>query len=94
LPKPVSVQNTCDSGRETHAEISDIRAGPPTRDDQRSRRRAGLAKGTVSRALNGYPDIAEATQLRVRRAAERMGYRPMAQAQAIRTGARARWGWC
>jgi hypothetical protein len=40
----------------------------------------------VSRALNGYPDIAEATQLRVRRAAERMGYRPMAQAQAIRTG--------
>ncbi len=46
----------------------------------------GLAKGTVSRALNGYPDIAEATQLRVRRAAERMGYRPMAQAQAIRTG--------
>jgi LacI family transcriptional regulator len=46
----------------------------------------GLAKGTVSRALNGYPDIAEATQLRVRRAAERIGYRPMAQAQAIRTG--------
>ena len=53
----------------------------------------GLAKGTVSRALNGYPDIAEATQLRVRRAAERMGYRPMAQAQAIRTG-RARSVWC
>jgi len=46
----------------------------------------GLAKGTVSRALNGYPDIAEGTQLRVARAAERMGYRPLAQAQAIRTG--------
>ncbi len=46
----------------------------------------GLAKGTVSRALNGYPDIAEATQLRVARTAERMGYRPSAQAQAIRTG--------
>ncbi|AHM02691.1 transcriptional regulator, LacI family [Roseibacterium elongatum DSM 19469] len=46
----------------------------------------GLAKGTVSRALNGYPDIAEATRLRVARAAERMGYRPLAQAQAIRTG--------
>jgi len=46
----------------------------------------GLSKGTVSRALNDYPDIAEATRLRVRRAAERMGYRPMAQAQAIRTG--------
>ncbi|MEQ8366479.1 MAG: substrate-binding domain-containing protein [Roseicyclus sp.] len=46
----------------------------------------GLAKGTVSRALNGYPDISEATRLRVGRAAEKMGYRPMAQAQAIRTG--------
>ncbi|MEJ6392328.1 substrate-binding domain-containing protein [Gymnodinialimonas sp. 2305UL16-5] len=46
----------------------------------------GLAKGTVSRALNGYPDIAETTRARVARAAERMGYRPMAQAQAIRTG--------
>ena len=46
----------------------------------------GLAKGTVSRALNGYPDIAEATRLRVARAAERLGYRPLAQAQAIRTG--------
>lgn len=46
----------------------------------------GLAKGTVSRALNGYADIAESTRLRVTRAAERMGYRPLAQAQAIRTG--------
>ncbi len=46
----------------------------------------GLTKGTVSRALNGYPDIAESTQLRVKRAAEAMGYRPLAHAQAIRTG--------
>lgn len=46
----------------------------------------GLAKGTVSRALNGYPDIAETTRHRVSRQAERMGYRPLAQAQAIRTG--------
>ncbi|MEO1239685.1 MAG: substrate-binding domain-containing protein [Pseudomonadota bacterium] len=46
----------------------------------------GLTKGTVSRALNGYPDIAEATQLRVRRQAEVLGYRPLSQAQGIRTG--------
>lgn len=45
-----------------------------------------LAKGTVSRALNGYPDIAEATRLRVRRRAEAMGYMPLSQAQGIRTG--------
>ncbi len=46
----------------------------------------GLTKGTVSRALNGYDDIAETTRLRVARTAERMGYRPMSQAQTIRTG--------
>ncbi|MEM7718583.1 MAG: LacI family DNA-binding transcriptional regulator [Pseudomonadota bacterium] len=46
----------------------------------------GVAKGTVSRALNNYPDISEATRQRVRRTAEAMGYRPLAQAQAIRTG--------
>ncbi|MEM9317935.1 MAG: substrate-binding domain-containing protein [Pseudomonadota bacterium] len=46
----------------------------------------GLTKGTVSRALNGYPDISDATRLRVERAAERLGYRPLSHAQAIRTG--------
>jgi len=46
----------------------------------------GIAKGTVSRALNNYPDISETTRQRVRRKAELMGYRPLAQAQAIRTG--------
>ena len=45
-----------------------------------------LTKGTVSRALNGYQDIAESTRLRVRRAAEHMDYRPLSHAQAIRTG--------
>ncbi|MEM1274410.1 MAG: LacI family DNA-binding transcriptional regulator [Pseudomonadota bacterium] len=45
-----------------------------------------LTKSTVSRALNGYPDIAERTQLRVRNAANELGYRPLSQAQAIRTG--------
>jgi len=49
-------------------------------------RHLSLTKGTVSRALNGYPDIAEGTRLRVRSAADRMGYRPLSQAQAIRTG--------
>ena len=46
----------------------------------------GMTKSTVSRALNGYPDIAEQTRLRVERMAEQMGYRPLSQAQAIRTG--------
>lgn len=45
-----------------------------------------LTKGTVSRALNGYPDIAETTRVRVIRAAHAMGYRPLRHAQAIKTG--------
>lgn len=46
----------------------------------------GLTKSTVSRALNGYPDIAETTRNRVKRMAQKMGYRPLATAQSIRTG--------
>lgn len=46
----------------------------------------GLTKGTVSRALNGYTDISESTRRRVLARAEAMGYRPLAPAQAIRTG--------
>lgn len=46
----------------------------------------GLTKSTVSRALNGYPDISEHTRLRVTRMAEKMRYRPLSHAQAIRTG--------
>ena len=46
----------------------------------------GLTKSTVSRAMNGYPDISEATQLRVKRMAEKMSYQPLSHAQAIKTG--------
>jgi LacI family transcriptional regulator len=46
----------------------------------------GLTKGTVSRALNGYPYISDSTRNRVMRAAEKMGYQPLSHAQAIRTG--------
>ncbi|PWJ16900.1 LacI family DNA-binding transcriptional regulator [Jannaschia seohaensis] len=46
----------------------------------------GVSKGTVSRALNGHPDISDATRLRAQKAAARLGYRPLGSAQAIRTG--------
>ncbi|WP_342078193.1 substrate-binding domain-containing protein [Yoonia sp. SS1-5] len=49
-------------------------------------RALGVTKSTVSRALNAYPDISASTQLRVRRMADKMGYRPLSHAQAIRTG--------
>lgn len=46
----------------------------------------GLTKSTVSRAMNGYPDISETTQLRVKRMAEKLNYQPLSHAQAIKTG--------
>jgi len=46
----------------------------------------GLTKSTVSRALNGYADISETTQLRVKRMAEKLNYQPLSHAQAIKTG--------
>ena len=46
----------------------------------------GLAEGTVSRALNNYPDIAEATRLKVQKAADALGYRPNPTARRLATG--------
>lgn len=46
----------------------------------------GLTKSTVSRAMNGYPDISQSTQLRVKRMAEKLSYQPLSHAQAIKTG--------
>jgi LacI family transcriptional regulator len=46
----------------------------------------GLSITTVSRALAGYDDVAEATRQRVLQAAERMGYVPDATAQRLQKG--------
>jgi len=46
----------------------------------------GLSQTTVSRALNGYPEVNEATRLRVSEAAVRLGYRPNASARRLATG--------
>jgi Transcriptional regulators len=46
----------------------------------------GLSQTTVSRALNGYPEVNEATRLRVAEAAARLGYRPNASALRLATG--------
>jgi LacI family transcriptional regulator len=47
----------------------------------------GLSITTVSRALDGYPDVSEATRQRVRVAAESASYRPNAAARRLRRGA-------
>ncbi|MGI1661646.1 LacI family DNA-binding transcriptional regulator [Palleronia sp. KMU-117] len=46
----------------------------------------GLSQTTVSRALNGYPEVAEATRLRVVEAARRLHYRPNTRARSLATG--------
>jgi LacI family transcriptional regulator len=46
----------------------------------------GLSQTTVSRALNGYPEVNEATRTRVAEAAQRLGYRPNASARRLATG--------
>lgn len=46
----------------------------------------GLSQTTVSRALNGYPEVNEATRQRVSEAATRQGYRPNASARRLATG--------
>ncbi|OQP32143.1 LacI family DNA-binding transcriptional regulator [Pantoea latae] len=46
----------------------------------------GLSVTTVSRALNGYEDVAEETRKRVEEEAQRRGYRPNAAARRLKTG--------
>ena len=46
----------------------------------------GLSQTTVSRALNGYPEVNEATRKRVALAADEHGYRPSTRAKGLATG--------
>ena len=46
---------------------------------------SGVSVGTVSRALNGYPDVGAATRARVLRIAEELDYTPNAAARTLVT---------
>lgn len=46
----------------------------------------GLSQTTVSRALNGFPEVNEKTRARVVEAARRLNYRPSASAASLATG--------
>ncbi len=46
----------------------------------------GLSQTTVSRALNGYPEVSAATRQRVLEAAQRYHYRPNPSARRLATG--------
>ncbi|MGF1474958.1 MAG: LacI family DNA-binding transcriptional regulator [Geminicoccaceae bacterium] len=49
-------------------------------------RHLGLSQTTVSRALNGYPEVSEKTRARVVAAARQLGYRPNPIAKRLATG--------
>jgi LacI family transcriptional regulator len=49
-------------------------------------RHLSLSKGTISRALNGYPEIADRTRARVLQAAAELGYTPNRAARRLATG--------
>lgn len=49
-------------------------------------RAAGVSTATVSRALRGLPNVTESTRLRVREAADRLGYVPSPSAASLVTG--------
>lgn len=48
--------------------------------------RLGLSQTTVSRALNGYPEVSEETRIRVQTAAKRFSYAPNTRAKGLATG--------
>ena len=48
--------------------------------------RLGLSPTTVSRALNGYPEVNDATRDRIMAAAKRYNYRPNTRAIRLATG--------
>ena len=48
-------------------------------------KRCGVSTATVSKALNGQPDIGEETRERILRAADAMGYMANASARALKT---------
>lgn len=48
-------------------------------------KRCGLSISTVSKALNGYTDISDATKEAVALAAKEIGYYPNAHARALKT---------
>ena len=68
--------------------MSNGTSGQPTLEEVAAR--AGVGRGTVSRVVNGSPQVSERTRVRVMRAVDELGYVPNMAARALvtrRTGA-------
>lgn len=73
------------SGRFSSAQepIGGLRRGPAMTDVAAV---AGVSHQTVSRVINGHPNVREGTRLRVLAAMQQLGYRPNGAAKALATG--------
>ena len=49
-------------------------------------RHLGLSPATVSRAINGFPEVSEKTRARVLKGAEALHYKPNTSARRLATG--------
>src|SRR5260221_564715 len=49
-------------------------------------RECGVSVATVSGALNGHPEVSEATRRQIQEAASRLGYRPSQSARSLVRG--------
>lgn len=58
----------------------------PQMDLRELSRKLGVSQTTVSRALNGYPEVSEATRARIVAAAELYNYQPNTRAKSLATG--------
>ena len=54
-----------------------------TADIREVARRSGVSMATVSRALNGRPDVSDTTRARIEQVATELGYTPNQQARAL-----------
>jgi LacI family transcriptional regulator len=66
--------------------VSRVKQRSETMSIARLAKHLGLSEGTVSRALNNYPDIAAKTVARVRKAADELGYSPSTTARRLARG--------
>ena len=76
-PSSSSVTEVKDTNSNRNAQSVDLKA---------LAQHLGLSKGTISRALNGYPEIADRTRTRVLQAAAELGYKPNRAARRLATG--------
>ena len=85
LPKIVS-QNRCSTEYNSELHQPSLSTNSTTMNLKSLAKSLGVSEATVSRALNGYPEVSERTRVKVLAAAEAAGYRPNPLARSLAVG--------